>query len=86
MTCIKEKSLTMQARNEIVRDLCTHMYASLPSEREKPTASMCREVATKLVKAYPFMADSASSGIGEIAAVSKCTVCVWVCACVHVCV
>ena len=50
MMCIREKNLTMQTRNEIVRDLCTHMYANLRSESQKPTAAMCRDVATKLVK------------------------------------
>ncbi len=58
LSCIKEKKLTLEARNEIVRDLCTHMYGHMKSEVEKPTAMFCREVAQKLVKKYPFMADS----------------------------
>ena len=74
----------METRNEIVCDLCTDMYASLKSENEKPTATMCCEIATQLVKVYPFMADSVSSE-GGIAAVSQCTFCVCVCTCVCVC-
>ena len=57
MSCIKDKHLTIEARNEIVRDLCTHMYSHMKSDSEKPTTKFCREVARKLVSKYPFMSD-----------------------------
>ena len=58
MMSIKERHLTIEARNKIVRDLCTHMYTNMKSDRDKPTTKFCREIAQKLVKKYPFMADS----------------------------
>ena len=70
--------MTLEARNEILRDLCTHMYASLLSEKHKPTATLCREVAMKLVEKYPFVADS--GGRGVLACVS-----VFTCMCTLVC-
>lgn len=58
MHCISSKQLTTDSRNEIVRDLVTHMYASFKDEDEKPVSAFCREVARKLVQKYPFMADA----------------------------
>ena len=57
MDCIQEQRLTPEARNEIVRDLVTHMYGFI----EKPTGQFCKEVAKMLVEKYPFMADSGST-------------------------
>ncbi len=42
MSCIKQKKLTIEARNEIVRDLCTHMYGHMKLEVEKPTTVLPR--------------------------------------------
>lgn len=41
MTAIEEKKLSPDIRNEIVRDLVTHMYGFM----EKPTSSFCKFVA-----------------------------------------
>ena len=66
MACMGLKQLTPDARNEIVRDLVTHMYASLQNEDDRPTVNFCREVARKLVMKYPFMADAqAKKGVGQ---------------------
>ena len=70
MLGIDERSLDQETRCEIVRDLCTHMYASLSSKDEKPSSRLCTEVATALVKKYPFMADARSSKTDVVACVS----------------
>ena len=57
MAAISEKRLQPETRNEIVRDLVTHMYA----HTDKPDAKFTQMVARLLVKEYPFMADSGSS-------------------------
>lgn len=54
MASIKDEKLTPDTRNEIVRDLVTHMY----EYTEKPTSSFCRYVAQRLIQQYPFMRDS----------------------------
>ena len=55
MTAIAQKRLYPPGvRNEIVRDLVTHIYAHV----EKPSVAFVTEVAGLLVKTYPFMADS----------------------------
>ena len=50
MFAISEKKLNPEVRNEIVRDLITHMYGFV----DKPSP----KVARMLVEKYPFMADS----------------------------
>lgn len=52
-----KKRLNPEVRNEIVRDLVTHMYGTV----EKPTAAFVYRVAEMLVDKYPFMADSSAS-------------------------
>ena len=46
-------------RNEIVRDLVTHIYAFC----DKPSTGFISKVAKMLVEEYPFMADS--SGLSD---------------------
>lgn len=58
MGAIKECKLNPETRNEIVRDLVTHMYGYM----EKPNASFCNFVAQRLVRQYPFMRDAKGSG------------------------
>lgn len=58
MTEIKEKKLTPEIRNEIVRDLVTHMYGHV----EVPKASFCKFVAQRLILQYAFMRDSKGTG------------------------
>lgn len=66
MTAIAEERLyPPEVRNEIVRDLVTHIYA----HTEKPTPAFVGDVAKLLVKKYPFMADSVT---GSSAFVSDC--------------
>ena len=72
MTCIKERHLTIEARNEIVRNHCTHMYPNMKSDRDKPTTKFCREVTQKLVKKYPFMADSGGGVLAYVRNVYDC--------------
>ena len=57
MFAISEKRLYSEVRNEIVRDLVTHIYG----HEEKPNIDIATNVAKLLVAKYPFMADSASS-------------------------
>ncbi len=57
MSAISSKRLSPDVRNEIVRDLVTHMYANI----DKPGALFVSKVADKLIKTYPFMADSSES-------------------------
>ena len=57
MTAISKKKLCPEIRNEIVRDLVTHMYGTV----DKPTATFVSRVAEMLVDKYPFMADSSAS-------------------------
>ncbi|XP_064403971.1 uncharacterized protein LOC135349363 isoform X1 [Halichondria panicea] len=61
MAAIKEKSLNPEVRNEIVRDLVTHVYAYL----EQPTMVFIGEVAKQLVEKHPFMADSGAAPFGS---------------------
>ncbi len=53
MTAINEKTLNCEVRNEIVRDLVTHVYSYI----EKPTSAFVESVAKKLVDKYSFMGD-----------------------------
>ena len=54
MAAIEDEELKPDTRNEIVCDLVVHMYASM----SKPNPNFCRDVASKLVRRYPFMKDS----------------------------
>ena len=62
MFSIEEKKLTPDVRNEIVRDLVTHMYGYM----EKPTSSFCTFVAQRLILQYQFMRDSKGTGYVSI--------------------
>ncbi len=53
MDAIQAKSLNHEIRNEIVRDIVTHVYAHV----DKPTNSIIGGVARQLVTKYPFMSD-----------------------------
>ena len=63
MKAIEEKKLTPEIRNEVVRDLVTHMYGYV----EKPTSSFCKFVAQRLILKYSFMRDT--KGTGYVSAV-----------------
>lgn len=65
MIAISEKRLYPEIRNEIVRDLVTHMYGHV----DKPDTSLAMKVGNLLVEQYPFMADSVT-GSGSAASVS----------------
>jgi hypothetical protein len=58
MKAIKEEKLTPDIRNEIVRDVVTHMYGYM----EKPTTSFCKFVAQRLILQHKFMRDSKGTG------------------------
>lgn len=58
MAVIMDEILTPDTRNEIVRDLVTHMYGYM----EKPTYGFCKFVAQRLTNQYPFMRDSKGTG------------------------
>ena len=58
MFAIEEKILTPDVRNEIFRDLVTHMYGFM----EKPSPSFCKFVAQRLILRYKFMRDSIGTG------------------------
>ena len=62
MFAMEEKRLTPEIRNEIVRDLVTHMYGFM----EKPTSSFCKYVAQRLTLQYTFMRDSKGTGYVSI--------------------
>ena len=51
MKAIETENLTPDIRNEIVRDLVTHMYGYA----EKPTATFCKFAVQRLILKYPFM-------------------------------
>ncbi|MCG8624298.1 MAG: hypothetical protein MJE68_20180, partial [Proteobacteria bacterium] len=61
MSAIEEEELMCDSRNEIVRDLVVHMYAFA----NRPSPKFCKEAASKLVVAYPFMKDS-GKGCGYV--------------------
>lgn len=63
MRAIDEKKLTSDIRNEIVRDLVTHMYGYV----EKPTSSLCKFVAQRLILKYTFMRDTKGTGYVSLA-------------------
>ena len=63
MSSIDNKQLTPDIRNEIVRDLVTHMYGYM----EKPTSSFCKFVAQRLILLYTFMRDSKGTGYVSVA-------------------
>ena len=54
---ISKKRLTPDVRNEIVRDLVTHVYGCVG----RPSASFVTKIADMLVDRYPFMADSSDT-------------------------
>ena len=58
MSAIEEEKLKPEVRNELVRDLVTHMYGFM----EKPTSSFCKYVAQRLILRYKFMRDSKGTG------------------------
>ena len=62
MKAIDEEKLTPDVRNEIVRDLVTHMYGYA----EKPTTSFCKFVAQRLILKYSFMWDTKGTGYVSI--------------------
>ena len=62
MNCIKQKSVSPQVRNEIVRDVVAQMFAFEPKPKKFAT-----EVAEQLVKKYRFLQDT---GQGVSASVS----------------
>ena len=64
MAAIRDKRLYPDIRNEIVRDLVTHMYGHV----DRPTMGFTNKAASLLVQKYPFMADS-SVGLGTSASV-----------------
>ncbi len=57
MFAISEKKLSPEVRNEIVRDLATHIYGLV----DRPDTRLATKVAKLLVEKYPFMADSVTS-------------------------
>lgn len=57
MAALSKKRLNPIVRNEIVRDLVTHIYGSV----ENPSPTFITKVGEMLVEKYPFMADSKSS-------------------------
>lgn len=65
MFAISEKRLYPDVRNEIVRDLVTHMYGNV----DKPDSPSVTKIAKSLVERYPFMADSVTTS-GSTAYVS----------------
>lgn len=62
MSSINEKQLTPDIRNEIVRDLVTHMYGYM----EKPDVNFCKFVAQRLILQYTYMRDSKGTGFVSI--------------------
>lgn len=62
MFAIKESKLTPDVRNEVVRDLVTHMYSYV----ERPTSAFCKFVAQRLILQFPFMRDSMGTGFVSI--------------------
>ena len=58
MSAMKEQKLTPDIRNEIVRDLVTHMYGFA----QKPSNHLCKFVAQSLILKYMFMRDSKGTG------------------------
>lgn len=58
MSAIDEKKLSPDIRNEIIRDLVTHMYGFM----DKPTSGFCKFVAQRLTLKYTFMKDSKGTG------------------------
>ena len=55
---IEQQKLTPDVRNEIVRDLVTHMFGFV----EKPTSSFCKFVAQELILKHSFMRDTKGTG------------------------
>ena len=62
MEAIASKTLAPDIRNEISRDLVTHMYGFV----EKPTSHFCKFVAQRLILKYPFMKDGLGTGYVSI--------------------
>lgn len=56
-SAISKKRLTPDIRNEIVRDLVTHVYGCVG----RPSSSFITKIADMLIERYPFMADSSDS-------------------------
>ena len=58
----QQQALIPTVRNEIVRDLVTHMFSFNP----KPQKDFCTKVAQMLVKKYCFMADKGQKVSGYV--------------------
>ena len=56
--CIREKCLTVSARDEIVR----HLVNLLFSTSTKPIRAECEELGRKLILTYPWMKDDMACG------------------------
>ena len=56
--CLKKKELTDSARNDMIRTLVNILY----SVSEKPTRSLCDELARKLILKYPAIKDEVGNG------------------------
>lgn len=69
MQAIATEMLTKDIRNEICRDLITHMYGFV----DKPTSKFCTFVAQRLILKYPFMRDSKGTGYVSYMCVYMCS-------------
>lgn len=56
--CLKNKSLTTHARNEIVRTLASQLFCRY----SRPNRAECEKLARKLILKYPFMKDNLGCG------------------------
>ena len=56
--CLRNKALTTNARNEIVRTVVNQLI----SRNSKPTRIDCEQLARKLILKYPFMKDKMGCG------------------------
>ena len=59
LKCIKQKSLSCDSRNDIVRTLVSIVMSKIGA---KPTRGQCEQVARDLILKYPFMKDDIGDG------------------------
>jgi len=59
LKCIKQKLLSSDSRNDIVRTLVSIMMSKVGA---KPTRGQCEQVARDLILKYPFMKDDIGDG------------------------
>ncbi|XP_065893301.1 uncharacterized protein [Dysidea avara] len=59
LKCIKQKSLSCDSRNDIVRTLVSIMMSKVGA---KPTRGQCEQAARDLILKYPFMKDDIGDG------------------------